>query len=125
MDFTQKLEVSLSSDLLSKDQLISGTAENSDPSVSVITATLNSEQDLPRLLDSLRRQTDRDFECIVVDGGSLDRSWDIIQSHRDLVTQALGEPDHGLYDALNKAIRASKSEFYVVVVGVLVTEIKR
>jgi len=90
------------------------TAGANSDSISIITATLNSEDDLPRLLNSLRQQTDRNFELIIVDGGSRDSTWRIIQAHADVVTVAIGEPDHGLYDALNKGIRASNSDFYVV-----------
>jgi glycosyltransferase involved in cell wall biosynthesis len=85
-----------------------------EPSISVITATLNSERDLPRLLASLRRQSDRDFDLVIVDGGSRDDTWSIVESSSDLVSTTIREPDNGLYDALNKGIRAATTEFYLV-----------
>ncbi len=84
------------------------------PSISVVTVTLNSANPLPRLIDSLRRQTDRDFEYVVIDGASRDGTWDIVQAARDVVTYAVSEPDQGIYDALNKALRALRTDFYVV-----------
>lgn len=84
------------------------------PSVSVVTVTLNSANHLPRLIDSLRRQTDRDFEYVVIDGASRDGTWDIVQAARDVVTHAVSEPDLGIYDALNKALQVLRTEFYVV-----------
>ncbi|MDP8984381.1 MAG: glycosyltransferase [Pseudomonadota bacterium] len=84
------------------------------PTISVITATLNSAADLPHLFSSLRLQSDRQFQCVIVDGGSGDGTWGLVESHRDIVTLAIREPDHGLYDALNKGIRASSTDFYVV-----------
>lgn len=85
-----------------------------NPSISVVTVTLNSAKDLPRLIDSLRAQEDRNFEHVVIDGGSSDGTWDIVERSRDVVTYAVSEPDRGLYDALNKALRAVRTEFYLV-----------
>ena len=84
------------------------------PSISIVTATLNSERELPRLFDSLHAQSDRKFEHVVVDGGSVDGTWSIVESHRDVVTYAITEPDNGVYDALNKGIRAANSDYYLV-----------
>ncbi len=85
------------------------------PSISVVTVTLNSAKDLPRLIDSLRAQEDRSFDHVIIDGGSKDGTWDVVQKSRDVVTYAVSEPDRGLYDALNKALRAVQTEFYLVV----------
>jgi glycosyltransferase involved in cell wall biosynthesis len=85
------------------------------PSISVVTVTLDSAPDLPRLIESLRAQVDRNFEFVVIDGGSKDGTRDILESARDVITYAVSEPDRGLYDALNKAIRAVRTEYYLVV----------
>lgn len=45
--------------------------------ISVIIPTLNEEKYLPLLLESLKRQTHRDFEVIVADAGSKDKTWEI------------------------------------------------
>jgi glycosyltransferase involved in cell wall biosynthesis len=83
--------------------------------VSVITAALDCAADLSSLIASLRAQTDRQFDFIVLDGGSKDGTWDLIEASRDVVTYATREPDHGIYDALNKGIRALRTDFYLVV----------
>jgi glycosyltransferase involved in cell wall biosynthesis len=57
---------------------------------------------------------DRDFEHLVIDGGSDDGTWDIVERSRDVITYAVSEPDRGLYDALNKALRAVRTDFYLV-----------
>lgn len=85
------------------------------PSISVITVTLNAANVLPRLLASLRAQSDRDFEFLVVDGDSHDQTWQLVKDARDIVTYSVSEPDCGLYDALNKAIRRLRSDYYLVV----------
>lgn len=84
------------------------------PTISVVTVTLNAAKDLPGLVSSLRNQTDREFEYVVIDGASTDGTKDIIASAADIVTYTISEPDRGFFDALNKAIRAVKTDFYIV-----------
>jgi len=84
------------------------------PSISVVTVTLNAEHLLPRLFASLRGQSDTSFDYIVVDGASRDGTWRLVDEARDIVTDAVSEPDCGLYDALNKAVRRVRSEYYLV-----------
>jgi glycosyltransferase involved in cell wall biosynthesis len=84
------------------------------PTISIVTVTLNAAAVLPRLLASLRCQSDREFDFVVIDGASQDQTWALLQGARDVVTFAVSEPDRGLYDALNKAIRVVKSDYYVV-----------
>lgn len=84
------------------------------PSISVVTVTLNVARVLPRLLSSLRKQTDRSFDFILIDGLSTDDTWQLAQEAKDLVTASLREADCGLYDALNKAIRRVYSDYYLV-----------
>jgi glycosyltransferase involved in cell wall biosynthesis len=85
------------------------------PTISVITPTLNVAQELPRLITSLRAQTDRDFKFIVIDGASKDGTEGEIAAASDVVTFTLSEPDHSIYDALNKGIRALETDYYLVV----------
>jgi glycosyltransferase involved in cell wall biosynthesis len=84
------------------------------PSISVITVTLNAAKTLPSLFASLRAQSDRDFEFLVIDGASQDRTWQLVRDAGDIVTYSVSEPDYGLYDALNKAIRRLRSDYYLV-----------
>ena len=62
--------------------------------VSVVIPTLNEERDLPVLLDSLKKQTFRDFEIIVGDAGSKDKTREIAESHGARVVQG-GMPGVG------------------------------
>ncbi|AEV70942.1 glycosyl transferase [Mycolicibacterium rhodesiae NBB3] len=81
-----------------------------DPTVSIIVPTLNVAATLPACLDSIVAQTYRDFELVLVDGGSTDSTLDIAKS----VAQQSGirlvshnEPDQGPYDAMNRGIAMS------------------
>lgn len=79
--------------------------------VSIITINYNNAEGLQRTMDSVLNQSCRDFEYIVIDGGSSDSSKDIILSHRDRLTHWVSEPDKGIYNAMNKGIQAATGEY--------------
>ena len=83
--------------------------------ISVITATFNSDKKLPVLIQSLQKQTDKKFEWIVVDGGSKDRTLDLLKEINDLDYKFISESDFGIYDALNKGIMKASGDFYLVI----------
>lgn len=82
--------------------------------ITVITATRNAAAELPGLIGSLRAQTDRGFEWIIIDGASNDDTPALLAAAGDVVTQWTSEPDFGIYDALNKALRMVTSDYYLV-----------
>lgn len=81
------------------------------PFFSIITVVFNAEAVVEATARSLQSQTFRDFEWIVIDGGSSDRTLDVIQPFlaegRDTV---ISEADRGVYDAMNKGLRLAKGE---------------
>jgi hypothetical protein len=83
--------------------------------ISVVTATYNAVAQLPRLIASLRAQTDKDFEWVVADGGSTDGTLVLLKNTTGLKVVISSQPDCGIYDALNRAIRMSSGEYYVVI----------
>lgn len=85
------------------------------PSLTVITATYNSIEFLPQLVESLQNQTNKDFEWVVADGGSTDGTLDYLNSIHDLKITLISEPDFGIYDAINKAIKVSLADYYIVI----------
>lgn len=76
--------------------------------LSVITVCRNSASTIGRTLQSLRDQTDNRFESIVIDGGSDDRTLEIVREYGDVVSQAVSEEDHGIYWAMNKGIALAR-----------------
>lgn len=84
------------------------------PTISIITVTLNGRDVLAGLIDSLRAQTDRDFEWVVVDGASTDGTIELINAAGDVVSKWISEPDFGIYHAMNKAIQMMSGEYYLV-----------
>lgn len=81
------------------------------PLISVIIATRNAAADLPRCLDSLRRQSFRDFEVLVADGASTDGTVQLLESSGDIVTWWDSKPDTGPYAARNRALPRAKGSW--------------
>lgn len=84
------------------------------PRISIVTATWNAASHLPRLIESLRGQSDRDFEWVVADGVSDDGTLELLRSVTDLNIVISSQADFGIYDALNRAIKISSGEYYIV-----------
>ena len=72
--------------------------------ISIITVTKNSEKFLQETIDSLSKQTHRNFEHIIVDGASTDQTLNIIKKNSPRLKNWISEPDQGLYYAMNKGI---------------------
>lgn len=83
--------------------------------ISVITVTKNSEKFLEENINSLINQTYKNFEHIIIDGQSTDKTIEIIKKNSSKVSYWKSEPDISLYDAMNKGIRASSGD----IIGIL------
>lgn len=79
--------------------------------LSIITVNLNNREGLQRTIDSVVCQTFRDFEWIVIDGGSTDGSRELIEQYADHFAYWVSEPDKGIYNAMNKGIKVAKGEY--------------
>lgn len=83
--------------------------------ITVVTATFNAARTLGDLSDDLRRQTDAAFQWIVIDGGSTDGTLACIAPELASRTRVIQEPDHGIYDAINKGVRRCETTHYLVI----------
>ena len=79
--------------------------------LSIITINLNNAVGLEKTIKSVVSQTFKDFEYIVIDGGSTDGSVEIIKKHKDKITYWISEPDTGIYNAMNKGILKAKGKY--------------
>ncbi len=80
------------------------------PLISIITITYNAAPVIRPTLESLNAQTFRDFEHLVIDGASKDDTVSIVSEMcPDSIIRS--EPDRGLYDAMNKGLRAAKGKY--------------
>lgn len=81
------------------------------PLVSIISVVFRARQELPALLESIIPLLGEDVELIVIDGGSDDGSVDYLRQNDDSIDYWISEPDHGIYDAMNKGIAASTGQY--------------
>lgn len=69
-------------DIRCKEELIIESASRIVPIISIIVPVYNSEKYLDECIKSIREQTFKDIELILIDDGSTDRSWEIMENHR-------------------------------------------
>ncbi len=79
--------------------------------ISIITISYNNKAGLEKTIESVLSQTGVGFEYIVIDGNSSDGSKEVIARYKDRIDFALSEPDSGIYNAMNKGIRAAKGDY--------------
>ena len=83
--------------------------------ISIITVCFNSEKTIEDTIQSVLSQNYPDIEYIIVDGASTDSTLNIIDKYSNKITTVISESDNGIYDAMNKGVKASTGD----VVGIL------
>ena len=78
---------------------------------SIITVNYNNKDGLLKTIESVIHQTFRDFEFIVIDGGSTDGSADVLKKYDAQIDYWVSEPDKGVYYAMNKGIRKAHGDY--------------
>jgi len=78
--------------------------------ISVITAVYNSRATVAAAHASVLEQSHGDIELVVIDGGSTDGTLEVLRGYADRISVLVSEPDHGIYDALNKGIARASGE---------------
>ena len=81
------------------------------PLISFVVAVFNARKTLQQCLDSVTRQTCKNYELVVIDGASTDGSPDILRSQAGHFAYWRSEPDCGVYDAWNKALKHARGEW--------------
>lgn len=83
------------------------------PLFSIVTVTWNAAGVIAPTLQSVREQTCTDYEYLVIDGASRDRTLQLVSEAQIAGTRVVSEPDHGLYDAMNKAIDRARGQYLI------------
>lgn len=81
------------------------------PKISIITINYNNLEGLKKTMDSIIGQTWKDFEYIIIDGGSNDGSVQYIESKKESINYWISEPDNGVYHAMNKGISKATGDY--------------
>ena len=82
--------------------------------ISIVTPAFNSAKTIRHTIESVARQTYPNVEYIIVDGGSHDATAKIVAHYADVVDVFISEPDRGVYDAMNKGIRAASGDIVAI-----------
>ncbi|MBI1301624.1 MAG: glycosyltransferase [Alphaproteobacteria bacterium] len=89
------------------------------PLFSIITITLNHRDGFVRTQESVDAQTFKDYEWVVIDGGSTDGTVDLLRGLRSarrtdpFPFYFISEPDDGIYDAMNKGIKQARGRYLI------------
>lgn len=79
--------------------------------LSIITVNFNNLEGLKKTMASVLEQTWKEFQYIVIDGGSTDGSAAYIESQSQHIDYWVSEPDKGIYNAMNKGIKVAKGQY--------------
>ncbi len=85
------------------------------PFFSIITVTKDSEKYIERNIKSLQSQSLKDFEHIIIDGKSKDRTLQIIKKYRNKIDYFISENDKNMWQGINKGLKVAKGQ----VIGIL------
>lgn len=83
------------------------------PLVSVVTVCYNAASTIENTILSVIKQTYDNIEYVIIDGGSKDGTVDIINKYKDRIAVFISEQDKGIYDAMNKGIKASNGDWII------------
>lgn len=82
---------------------------------SIITVTLDSENYIENTILSVARQTYKNKEHLIIDGGSTDSTIDIIRRYYKHLSYLVSEPDNGIADAMNKGISRASGDYILFI----------
>ena len=83
--------------------------------ITLITVTFNSERYLQDCINSVIQQDYENIEHIIIDGGSTDKTLEIIKRNDGHISKWISEKDRGMYDAINKGMKLATGD----VIGIL------
>ena len=86
-----------------------------DPKISIITVAFNSQSTIKHTVESVNSQDYTNIEYILIDGASTDWTLDVLSHCNDKIDYFVSEKDNGIYDAMNKGIRAASGD----IIGIL------
>ena len=86
-----------------------------NPKISIITISFNSEKTLEETIKSVVMQDYDNLEYLIIDGGSKDKTLEIVEKYRDKIAVVISEPDEGISDAFNKGIALATGDIIGII----------
>lgn len=84
-----------------------------NPKITIVTICYNCKDELEETLKSVVSQTYPNKEYIIIDGRSTDGTRELLASYEKYFAKYISEPDHGIYDAMNKGLRLASGEWII------------
>jgi alpha(1,3/1,4) fucosyltransferase len=78
---------------------------------SIITVNRNNAFGLEKTIQSVVCQTFENYEYIIIDGNSTDKSTEVLKKNSSHINYWISEPDTGIYNAMNKGIRRAQGDY--------------
>jgi len=85
--------------------------KNDAPLISIITVVLNGEKYLEESILSLHGQKYNNYEHIIIDGGSTDKTLEIIKKYENKIDYWCQKKDKGIYDAFNLGMKLCRGDY--------------
>jgi glycosyltransferase involved in cell wall biosynthesis len=79
--------------------------------LSLITVCYNAADLIQATLQSALNQSFKDFELVIIDGGSTDNTLSLLEPFKPYIGALVSEKDKGIYDAMNKGVKLAKGEW--------------
>jgi glycosyltransferase involved in cell wall biosynthesis len=83
--------------------------------ISIITVVKNADAVIQNLFKSVRAVKTEDIEFVVLDGGSTDKTINLLKKNEDIIDTWQSDPDNGIYYAMNKAVGLAKGEWMIFI----------
>jgi len=90
-------------------------SDKKKPLITIITTVLNGEKYLEETIKSVIEQSYKNFEYIIIDGGSTDQTLEIIKRYEKNISYWVSEKDQGLYYGFNKGMQLASGDFIGIV----------
>ncbi len=81
------------------------------PLISIITVVFNNVSHLHKTIDSILSQKYKNYEFIIIDGGSTDGTLNVIKKYSKKIDKWVSEKDRGIYDAFNKGMKIASGDY--------------
>ena len=82
-----------------------------NPKISVVTVCYNAVAEMENTILSVVNQSYSNIEYIIIDGASSDGTVEVVNKYRSKISYFISEPDQGIYDAMNKGIKAATGDW--------------
>jgi glycosyltransferase involved in cell wall biosynthesis len=90
---------------------LSGRSHVEAPLVTILIVVLRVEDELRHILQNVFEHDEEYFEVVIIDGGSGQATLDVLEEWNDRIDLWISEPDHGVYDAMNKGAALAAGHF--------------